>query len=125
MFRFVLFFLQHRSHYKHQLPLCPPCRATEGNGNRQGRNEGLPKRSHTAPSPLKQTSGAVWFLRSQTGGSRTRQMLPTHQPHLPLPLDLDSPSPWPSRQPKSKVNTAATHQTRFKSPVSMLNGKSS
>lgn len=110
----ALFLLQHRSHYSAALQTLvtsmspPPRRANDGNGNRQCKNKGLPKRSHAAPSPLKQTSGAVWFLRSQTGDSRTRQMCFPHTgPTSPFPLTLtphhrgppDSPGQRLTQQP--------------------------
>lgn len=58
MLRIVPFLLQHWSICPAVLqtsvaPLSPHCRATEGNGNKQGKNMGLPKRSHTALSPLR------------------------------------------------------------------------
>lgn len=121
MLRIVLFLLQHWSIYPAALqtsvaPQSPHHRATEGSGNRQSRNMGLPKRSHTAPSPLGQTSGAVWLLQPQTGYSCTHQMLPPHWPQPRLTLTLTPRHRGPPDSPRSKVNTAATHQTRFKSP---------
>lgn len=107
MFRFVRFLLQHRSHYKHQLPLCPPCRATEGNGNRQGRNEGLPKRSHTAPSPLKQMLELSGFCGPRWGYLAPVRRFPHTGPTSHFPLTLtprhrgppDSPGQRLTQQP--------------------------
>lgn len=91
-------------------------------GNRQGRTWGS-KGVHTRPVSLQID---VWDCL----GSQLPDMEPFHpsdaayaHPHPPIPLDLDSPSPGPPRfipdNLGSKADTAATHQTRFESPVSI------
>lgn len=122
MLRIVPFLPQRRSFYAAALqtsvaPLSPRRGATEG--NRQGRNTGAPQKDYTQHC-------LPWDRRLDLSGySRTHQMRPTHWPQPRLTLTLTPRQRGPPDSPRSKVNTAATHQTRFKSPVSMLNGKSS
>lgn len=112
-------------HCRHWSPLCPPLTGpTMGMGTDRVRTRGSPKDHTLHRLPSNRRLELSGFCGPRRGLSHPSDVLPTHRPHLPLPLDLDSPSPWSSRQPGSKVNTAATHQTWFKSPVSMLNGKS-
>lgn len=106
-------------------PSVPPSQGHRGEWEQTGMEHGAPQKiTHSTVSP-RMESGAVWLLQSQTGYSRAHQMLPTQQPLPRLTLALTPRHHGPPDSPRSKVNTAATHQTRFKSPVSMLNGKSS
>lgn len=92
-------------------PLCS-CRATEVSGNRQGftRSSVSPRRDiwECLGSALPD-GGALAAVRGSPPHSSTPG---------PLPLTLTFCRRAPPDSLGSKVNTAATHQTRFRSPVS-------
>lgn len=68
-------------------PLSPHRRATEGSGNTQGRNMGLPKRSHTALSPLGWSLELSGFCSARQG---------TLTPIRRFPHSGPNPAwPWP------------------------------